>query len=423
MDTMNLANWGNFPTARAHIYHPENLEDLTTILQTEPTLLARGNGRCYGDAALADTLVSTLALNRILSFDQQAGHIRCEAGVLLQDLIPIIVPRGWFFPVTPGVKSITVGGAIASDVHGKNHPRRGCFSQWLLSFDLLQSDGSLITCSKNKHAHLFWLTCGGMGLTGIIVAATFQLMPLQTTTMWQHNRRTRNIDELLDMLRQTANWEYAAAWLDFTATGVDRGRGALFLANHHPEGNLEWKSRTTTNISFFLPSWMLNPYSIRMHNAVFYHAAAKPDQAIPMDTYFYPLDRIRHWNRLYGSRGFVQYQCCVPDAAAAKAFKQILDTLQNGKDLPFLSVLKRHGSRPSEAVNSFPEAGFSLALDFPVSKSVPGLVRQLDRIVWEAEGKIYLTKDALSGPPMSRLHPDTFGFPGFDSHLKKRIMP
>lgn len=421
IETRVVANWANYPTATAEVATPDTVAEARDYLLARDRLLARGNGRCYGDAALGPHLLSTLHLNRLLGFDAENGIVHCEAGLLLTDLLRTIVPAGWFFQVTPGIKSITVGGAIASDVHGKNHPVKGCWSNWLRSFDLMLADGQVITCSRMENPALFWQTCGGMGWTGVILAARFQLLRITSSQMQQTTRRAADFDGLFRyMAEQPAT--YAAAWIDTTN---QKGRGAAFFAEHvdgSARDALIFAEKTPRQVPFFAPSWLLNPLSMRAYNELVFQKNRPGEQLVGLDPYFYPLDALGHWNRLYGRRGFIQYQFCLPEAQSFDGLKRILETIRRSPETPFLSVLKRHGERPAEAVHSFPIRGYSLALDFPRTRTIFGLVRQLDAIVAELGGRIYLSKDACSSVRVSGVLPGTFGSEKFYSLLKERLM-
>ncbi len=426
LEHTTVADWGNYPKIAGAIAYPENVADVQTLVRNHERLIARGNGKCYGDAALSSHMLSTLRLNRVLQFDAENGEIHCEAGVLLADLLPMIVPAGWFFHVTPGIKYITVGGAIASDVHGKNHPSKGCFSNWLISFELMLADGTVITCSRTQHANLFWQTCGGMGWTGVILSAQFRLMRLPGIHLRQRAVRAANLEALFMAFEEAQNWPYAAGWVDCLSQGAGFGRGVVYFAEHDQDRNsgqpMQYPEKKPRNVPFYAPTWLLNPLSIRLHNAMLFSKAKTGEQHVGLDRYFYPLDSIRNWNRLYGRRGFIQYQFCLPEAQSFEGIRQILQVIHNSRDLPFLTVLKRHGDRPAEAVHSFPIRGYSLALDFPRTRTVFDLVRQLDELVWQYGGKIYLTKDACSAARMGRVDPAAFGEPKFYSLLKERLL-
>lgn len=422
----HLAGWANYPTVRAEIATPADRAELAAYLRVHDRFIARGNGKSYGDAALAPRVLSTLALRRVLHFDAAEGIIDCEAGVLLSDLLPLIVPAGWFFHVTPGIKAITVGGAVASDVHGKNHPAKGCFSNWLLSFDLMNAAGEVLTCSRQENTALFWQTCGGMGWTGVILSARFQLMKIASTRMRQRTVRAPNLAALFQAFEENRHWPYAAGWVDCLAGGAAFGRGTALFAEHTEAGTpddlpvaLPKKNR---NVPFFAPSWLLNPLSIRLHNHFFFSRNQPGERFVELDDYFYPLDRLANWNRLYGRRGFIQYQFCLPEARAFEGVGQILETIRSSGNAPFLSVLKRHGERPAEAVHSFPIRGWSLALDFPRTRTILDLTQKLDALVRQYGGKIYLTKDACSAPDLGGVNPAAFGEEKFWSLLKGRLL-
>lgn len=421
-----VANWGNYPKVYAEMSTPETPENLRERVLSLQRCIARGNGKCYGDAALSPNIISTLRLDRILDFDATNGVIHCEAGVLLTGLLDLIVPAGWFFHVTPGIKNITVGGAIACDVHGKNHPATGCFSNWLIAFELMRADGTVINCSRTENPDVFWQTCGGMGWTGVILSARFRLMPLRSIYMRQLAVRAENLEALFSAFESHQDREYAAGWVDCLSGGAATGRGVVYFADHadsQPEEvPLVFPKKNPRNVPFYAPSWLLNPLTIRTHNAMLFSKANTGEQQVDLDRYFYPLDSIRNWNRLYGRRGFIQYQFCLPEAKSFEGVRHILQTIRDSRDMPFLTVLKRHGDRPAEAVHSFPIRGYSLALDFPRTRSILSLVRELDDLVWQYDGKIYLAKDACSAPRMGRVNPAAFGESKFHSLLKERIL-
>lgn len=415
-----MAGWANYPVIKANVYEPQNAAELSALVREQEQLIARGNGKSYGDASLAPVMVSTLSLSNILDFDAENGIITCESGVLLSNLLRLMIPAGWFFPVTPGIKAITVGGAIASDVHGKNHPVAGCFSNHLMSLTLVTADGNVLTCSRTENPDLFWQTCGGMGWTGVILSASFQLMRIKSTQMWQKTVSASDLSGLFRAFEAHQDWPYAAAWVDCTHA---RRRGAVYFARHMEtqEGPLVFEEKKSKNIPFFAPSWFLNPLSIRAHNYFYNRKSVDGERAVDLDHYFYPLDALQNWNRFYGRRGLVQYQFCLPEAKAEEGMHKMLEIIEKSGETPFLSVLKRHGERPPEAIHSFPIKGYSLALDFPRTAGMPALVKQLDECLLRYEGKIYLTKDALSRPEMGRVNPATFGEQKFCSLLKTRI--
>ncbi len=417
-----ISGWANYPQIKATVFEPQDRVGARALILENEQIIARGNGKSYGDAALAPKLLSTLSLNRIMAFDAANGVIECESGVLLSDLLKVIVPAGWFFQVTPGIKAITVGGAIASDVHGKNHPSAGCFSQHLLSFELMTASGEIKLCSRTENSDLFWQSCGGMGWTGVILSAKFMLRPITSTLMQQKTVRTVSLEDLFKKFDENQNWPYAAGWLDCTSSNW---RGAVFFAEHVEAENkhepLAFEEAKKRDVPFYAPSWMLNPLSIRAHNHFYYEKNKDGAHVVSLDKYFFPLDALQNWNRFYGRRGFVQYQFCLPEKNAFEGMQQVVQAIRDSPDVPFLTVLKRHGERPSEAIHSFPIKGYSLALDFPRTRSIFDLVKKLDALVWNLDGKIYLTKDACSAPRMGRIDPAGFGEAKFGSLLRERI--
>ncbi len=417
-----MAGWANYPSVKAEVAYPESAEQLADYVRSTNICIARGNGKSYGDASLSPHMVSMLGFRRILEFDREKGEISCESGVLLADILPLIVPAGWFFHVTPGIKAITVGGAIASDVHGKNHPAAGCFSNWLISFDLMNAEGEILRCSRTENSDLFWQTCGGMGWTGIILSARFRLRRITSTRLRQLTVRADDFEALWRAFDDNRQWPYAAGWVDGLSA---QHRGTAHFAEHlegkAQNADLQYIVPEPRNVPFYAPPGLLNPLSTRIHNYFYNRKNKTGEKTGDLESYFYPLDRTRNWNRLYGRRGFVQYQFCLPENQAFDGLVTILDTIRVSGQAPFLTVLKRHGERPPEAIHSFPIKGWSLALDFPRTARLPRLVASLDELVRRFDGKIYLTKDALSAPDLGRVDPDSFGENKFWSLLKGRI--
>lgn len=420
--TQNIAGWANFPRTEATVFEPTVAAELQQIVREQASILARGNGKSYGDAALAANVISTLHFREIGHFDTNKGQITCESGVLLSELLKIIVPKGWFLAVTPGIKQITIGGAIASDVHGKNHPTAACFSNHLISFDLVTASGEIQHCSKAENAPLFWQTCGGMGWTGVILRATLQLQRIESAYLHQKTVVADKLSQLFDAFEMHSDWSYAAAWIDCTHA---KGRGAVYFARHETANEastpLYFTEKKKIRVPFYAPSGLLNAWTIRLYNQLYFWKSRAGERSISLDEYFYPLDAIQDWNRLYGRRGFIQYQCCIPLENAREGMANLLKIIQLNGETPFLSVLKRHGKRPAEAIHSFPIEGYSLALDFPRTSGIQTLIPKLDELVWDLGGKIYLTKDACSAPKMGRVSPNNFAPTKFYSLLRGRI--
>lgn len=404
---MRLAGFGNYPQAETMLLQARGDAEILGVVVAQPSLIARGNGRSYGDAALNDRVtLSLLKSDRILAFDESTGLLTCEAGVMLADILDIFVPRGWFVPVTPGTKFVTIGGMLAANVHGKNHHGAGAFLDHVERFTLLRADGQTLTCSRTENPELFAATAGGMGLTGIIVTVSFRLMRIETAYIRQRTRRTANLAETMAAFEQSQDSTYSVAWIDCMASGAALGRSVLYLGEH-ARGNeitnpspLMLKPRKTRRVPFYLPSLLLNRWSITAFNQLYYARAREGTAIIGYDQFFYPLDALQEWNRIYGKRGFLQYQCVLPKATSAEGMTALLARIREAGMGSFLAVLKLLG--PGGNYLSFPMEGYTLALDFPVSRAVFPLLDVLDAIVAQHGGRIYLAKDARMGLPLLR---------------------
>jgi decaprenylphospho-beta-D-ribofuranose 2-oxidase len=397
--TEALSGWGRYPVQRCPVYRPEAARDVPTVLTAAAgPLIPRGLGRSYGDAALnPDGVLSTLRLDRFLAFDPAAGVLECEAGVSLGDVVETFLPRGFFPLVTPGTRHVTVGGAIACDVHGKNHHVDGTFAAGVLGFRLALPTGDVVECARDAEPELFWATVGGMGLTGVILTARLQLRPVEAAAVRVDYRRTRGLDETLDAFhREDQDYRYSVAWIDCLARGPRLGRSVLMRANDAPaDGALRLPRRRGLAVPLTPPSGLLNRFSIRWFNALYYgrHPDAR-DRPVPYDRYFWPLDGIGAWNRLYGPRGFVQYQVALPPERGRDGLVALLERIGQARRAPFLAVLKRFGAANHSPL-SFPMEGYTLALDLPVTQGLEPFVRTLDRITLDHGGRVYLAKDAL----------------------------
>lgn len=415
-----LGSWGNYPRITTTTHTFESAESLRALLGqlNGDGSIPRGLGRSYGDSALSPHLLSTRRLNRILALDEAARTISCQAGVTLAELLPILVPRGLFLPVTPGTKFVTVGGAIASDIHGKNHHSEGTFSRHLLHFDLMLASGEVVRCSPEMHPDLFWATCGGMGLTGIILNATFRLKPIESAYIRQESIRARNLDQIMDLFEESESWTYSMAWIDCLSRGASLGRSILMRGEHatladlkHEEAlraaPLQPKARLKLTVPFTFPDFALNTLSVKAFNFLYYHKhpRGRLGTIVEYDPFFYPLDSIHHWNRIYGRRGFVQYQFVLPKAASREGLVRILRTISEEGRGSFLAVLKLFGPQ-EEGLISFPMEGYTLALDFAVRPGLFSFLDRLDQMVLAYGGRLYLTKDArMSAETFRRSYP------------------
>jgi decaprenylphospho-beta-D-ribofuranose 2-oxidase len=403
---MKIANWGNYPKMDSDVRSFTFREQLLELMQLPGSFIARGNGRCYGDASLAATTVSTLHYNRILSFDTINGIFECQSGITLDRILEVIVPKGWFLPVTPGTKFITVGGAVGSDVHGKNHHVDGSFSNHIVEMDVMLADGNILTCSPIHYPDLFEATCGGMGLTGMITRIQFRLKKIETAFVKQKQLKAKNLEDLIRLFEQYKSYTYSMAWIDCLAKGEDFGRGILIVGEHARLNDLTEKQakkplavagKPKITFPFNLPSWVLNTFTVRIFNFLYYGKNFRPEinNVVPYEPFFYPLDAILHWNRGYGKKGFVQYQFVLP-LSAKEGLVRILKRISDEGLGSFLAVLKVFGHQ--ESMISFPEEGYTLALDFPVRKGLFEFLDELDAIVLEYGGRLYMSKDARMKP-------------------------
>lgn len=413
-----IANWGNYPVVETNEKSFTFDEELEDLLSGNESFIPRGNGRCYGDASLAKNTISTLKYDKVLSFDKTAGIFECQSGLILDRILEVIVPAGWFLPVTPGTKFITVGGAVASDVHGKNHHIEGAFSNHILEMDIVLSSGKTISCSPNLHPDLFEATCGGMGLTGLITRVKFTLKKIETSYITQRQIKAGNLEELIQLFDKHRNCTYSVAWIDCLKKGVHAGRGILILGEHadisHLNENrksnpLKYPSRKQINFPFYLPSWVLNKLTVRLFNFLFYLKNFKKEikNVIEYESFFYPLDTILHWNRCYGKKGFIQYQFLLP-LESKIGLTEILQKIGDRGLGSFLVVLKVLGKQAS--IISFPKEGYTLALDFPMRAGLLEFLDELDQIVLRYGGRIYMSKDARMKPDVLRQ-----GYPDLES--------
>lgn len=413
-----LTSWGCYPVIESETLPFYSAETLKHVLKTKTrTFIPRGNGRSYGDCALAPVVGLILPFNRMLAFDETTGLLTCEAGVLLSEIIEIFLPRGWFLKVTPGTKLITVGGAIAGDVHGKNHHVSGCFSSCVKKFDLMLADGQVVTCSPAENCELFFATCGGMGLTGIVLQASFYLQKVHSQFIEQTTIKTRNLKETFEAFENYAEKPYSVAWIDSLSKGDRLGRSLFMVGDFANDDELAYRSPRNLNVPFNLPRLTLNRFSVKLFNSVYYglnwHDLSK--KVVSVDSFFYPLDAIGHWNRIYGKTGFIQYQFVLPKANSFEGLEIILLFIIEKGLGSFLSVLKLHGPANDNYL-SFPLEGYSLALDFRITADLFPLLDRLDEIVNERGGRIYLSKDVRAGR-------DAFecGYPQVDTFRKLRL--
>lgn len=410
-----LSGWGRVPVVSGSEVRSEDLRHLS-----ERPRLARGLGRSYGDAALpaaADRhVIGTTLADRVLAFDRERGVLRAEAGLSLDAMCRLFLPGGFFTPVSPGTRYVTLGGMVACDVHGKNHHVAGSFGQHLRSLTVRVADGRVIRCSPSEHADLFRATIGGMGLTGTVLDVEVALARVATPWIYEERDAAPDIDAVIDGLRKAASrWPMTVAWLDCLATGRSMGRGVI-IRGRWAEPDETTRALTPAPrqvpVPVEFPGFALSPLSVRAFNTLYYglHAARPRAGIVHPFHFFYPLDSLSNWQRLYGRRGFVQYQCIVPGPDVHGPTRKLLTLLAEQRRTSFLCVLKDCGPE-GIGLLSFPRPGISIALDIPMRDGTQALIDALNAIVIEAGGRIYLAKDALTRPEHLRaMEPRLEGF-------------
>jgi decaprenylphospho-beta-D-ribofuranose 2-oxidase len=401
-----IFNWGMFPKVDAEILETDNYERISEFIKTSDVLIPRGKGRCYGDSSLQKTIFSTLALDKFISFDKQNCTIKCEAGVLLSDILKVVVPHGFFLPVTPGTRFITIGGAVASNIHGKNHHKEGAISKYIKDIEILTESGEILHCSRNENKDLFTNTIGGMGLTGIILTVSISLKRIETSFVSLKSIKATNLSEVLDLFDQYNNYTYSVAWIDCLSNGAKLGRSILMLGEHSELDQLNSHqlkkplgihTDKQLNVPHMFPGFTLNSLSIKAFNFLYYHKQLRKEEnkIVPYSSFFFPLDKINNWNRIYGKKGFIQYQFVIPFENGRERLEKILVKIAKSGLGSFLAVLKTFGEGDEfSAPISFPRSGYTLALDFKLTTKVMELLDELDEMVLNLNGRLYLTKDA-----------------------------
>lgn len=431
-----LESWGRYPKSTPNKVH--NFWWLTEDLpKNGQVLLTHGQGRSYGDACLNNggTLISTRLLNRIISFNRETGVLRCEAGMTLAEILKFAVPLGWFIPVTPGTKFVSLGGAISNDVHGKNHHVAGTIGKHILKFELLRSSGERILCSPTENIDLYRATIGGLGLTGLITWAEIALKPVRGPYITEDSTKFYSLREFFELSRSSdKESEYTVAWLDCVAAGENFGRGIFMRGTHASvpsRGNDTYReSRLSVPINF--PSWALNNFTVKAFNTLYFNKQQQKsiNHTVHYDPFFYPLDAVNGWNKIYGKNGFLQFQCVIPTIGGNgdKAIEEILKQIVADGSASFLAVLKEFGNIPSPGILSFPRQGITLCLDFAFKGAATlNLFKRLHRIVFDNGGAIYPAKDACMTPEEFRLSfPNLNEFiphidPAFSSDFWRRV--
>lgn len=399
-----LAGWGNFPVTASYNFFPSSeSEVLKTVKQGN--LVPRGLGRSYGDQAINENgqVAICTHLNHFLGWDEKEGILECEAGVSLEEIINVFGPKGWLPMICPGTKFVTIGGAIANDIHGKAHHVDGSFYNCVISFNIMLASGEVVAASRTEHADLFEANFGGLGLLGVILSAKIRLRKVETTYFKQKSIKVKNLEEMLKALEEYAHFNYSVAWVDPLAKGSKLGSGVLTVGNaaglddlppslRKEPLKLHKKSKLT--VPFFLPGFLLNTVTVKMLNRVIAFVQNSPKEFIHYEKFFFPLDMINNWNKGYGKRGFIQYQFVIPPGKeGAENVKKIIEMIASSGCTPFLNVFKKMGH--GQGILSFPFEGYTLAIDFPVTKNLRAFTKKMDAEVLKAGGRIYLGKDSM----------------------------
>jgi FAD/FMN-containing dehydrogenase len=396
-----LSGWGRLAAPGRQVF------SMDLERATQDAVLCRGLGRSYGDSALPPAshpvVVTTTLANRLLAFDESTGALRAEAGVSLEQLNHLLLPRGWFVPVTPGTQFVTLGGAVAADVHGKNHHVDGCFGEHVTGLRMRVASGEIVHASPTELPELFWATIGGMGLTGHILEVELTMRRVRSPWIYQETQRVDNIDEFLAALKVGAEkWPFTVGWIDCLSRGPSMGRGIL-MAGDWADPSIAPKRypkpHPRVTMPFELPSWFLGQPTVKAFNFAYYwkHLPQNMQGVTHWESFFYPLDMVRDWNRMYGPRGFTQYQTVLPDSAKPGAARRVLDILTRRGGASFLCVIKDCGPQ-GHGLLSFPMKGISIALDIAVRDDTQELVDALNEQVIEEGGRIYLAKDSFTRP-------------------------
>lgn len=411
MARSDLLSWGRTPRLGMRVARPGFRDELGDLIRSGASgphgLLAVGKLRSYGDSCLNGdgAVIEMSGLDHLIRFDRHSGVVEAEAGVTLDEILRLVVPAGFFLPVTPGTKFVTLGGAVANDVHGKNHHRAGTFGRWVRQFSLARTDGSEQVVTRDDASGLFAATVGGLGLTGVITRVTLELMPIASSQIDLQTIPFGKLSEFFALAAESeASHDYTVAWIDCLAQGDRLGRGIFTRAHHSKDGGLSVSHKKGPSIPIEAPGFLLNRLTLSAFNEAYYRIAGRPREAsVDYNPFFYPLDAIGGWNRLYGRRGFYQYQSVVPPAVAEAATTAMLQAIAAAGQGSFLAVLKTFGEVPSPGLLSFPIPGTTLALDFANrGPSTLALLDKLDAIVREAGGRLYPAKDGRLPPAMFR---------------------
>ena len=391
INTKKIKSWAKYYFGNYQLYHPRSIGDVKELLSKNSKSIPSGGFRSYGDSAINEIIINSKYFNKIINFDEERGILKAESGITINEMIKFLLPKGWFLNVTPGTKFATLGGCIASDVHGKEHHKEGCFSENLIKLKLLINNQDIVEFDRISHPDLFKATCGGMGLTGFIVDAEIQCKKIKSSNIIYNKIINYNIDEVFSCFEKYMTSNYSVAWLD-TKKSKNNYKSIFTHGDFCDKTKLKLEKNLILKIPFNIK--VINNLSIKLFNNLyfFWNLLGAKRGKVNYENFFYPLDKIKNWYKLYGENGFLQYQFIVPKENAKEAILEILDYLNNVNCLSSLAVLKLHGTENSNYI-SFPISGYSLAMDFPYSKRINNILTELDKIVLKFQGRVYLSKD------------------------------
>ncbi len=390
--TKKIKSWAKSYLGNYLLCQPRSIDEIKKLLSNHKKLISSGGFRSYGDSAINEVIINSKYFNKIINFDEKKGILRAESGITIDEMIKFLLPKGWFLKVTPGTKFATLGGCIASDVHGKEHHLEGCFSENLVKLKLLVNKDEVIEFSRSSHTDLFQATCGGMGLTGFIIEAEIQCKKIKSSNIIFNKIINYNIDEVFLCFEKYMSSNYSVAWLD-TKKNKNNFKSIFIHGEFCEKSKINLCNNSILSIPFQVK--VVNNLSIKIFNYLyfFWNLLNKKKGKISYDSFFYPLDKVKNWYKLYGSNGFLQYQFIIPKENAKEAIVEVLEYLNDVNYLPSLAVLKLHGKKNSNFI-SFPISGYSLALDFPYKNKINLILTELDKIVSKFKGRVYLTKDS-----------------------------
>ena len=389
-----IRSWGIYSSKVSKIYTFDSFQNLSRLIKENRNIIAYGNGGSYGDCALSKKVIKMG--NKRLSFelDEKSGYLTVNSGVLLSEVISFIVPKGWFLMVAPGTKFISIGGAIASDIHGKNHHIEGCFSESIISLKMMLPDGSILECSKNSNRELFRATCGGMGLTGVILEAKIKLKKIGSQNLHVKTIKTESLDDLFSCFKKYKTSPYSVAWINCMPMDKNKMKGIFQVGKFLDDGDFNYRRSKSINLPFYFPSFVLSNTLMKLFNLIYLTVnPTREEKGLNIEKFFFPLDVIGKWNRAYGKKGFIQYQFVLPIENSKDGLNEILTIIAQTKFKPFLSVLKLLG-KENDNYLSFPRSGYTLSLDFKITRGLFDFLDELDAIVIKHKGRIYLAKDA-----------------------------